>query len=234
MSWTRRSAMSIPAETPAAVTILPCSTMRSGTGSAPSEASRSRASQWVVAGDAVEEPGGGEEQRRRCRPRWSRSWSRGRSRIQSCSGSCSSSDPVAEAAGDDDDVRAPDLVERGVRDQGEGVGLVADRPCVLGDEDRLVARHGVEDVVRPGDVEGGEAVVEQVGDLHCLLQPGSDLGCHAGRCTKLSSRERIPTSAARTKTWSASATPPGIEGRVYAARSDSRARRRSRGGIARP
>jgi hypothetical protein len=73
---------------------------------------------------------------------------------------------VAEAAGDHHDVGALDFIDRSVRHQREGVRLVPDFSGLLGDEDRLVAGHGVEDVVRSGDVEGREAVVEQVGDLH--------------------------------------------------------------------
>src|SRR5947207_2728977 len=49
MRATSRSAMSMPADTPAAVIIFPCSTTRSETGVAPNSRSSSRTAQWVVA-----------------------------------------------------------------------------------------------------------------------------------------------------------------------------------------
>ena len=159
----------MPEETPAAIRILPCSTTRSATGFAPSSASRSRASQWVVAGTPSSRPaaassrvpvqteavyslvswapsgssraGAGDRAASGCRSR------RGRRR---CRGS------------------APRRARR--RRPARGCRTRCGPGRRLGDEDGLVARNGVEDVVRPDDVEGGEAVVEQVGDLHrCLL-----------------------------------------------------------------
>ena len=55
--------MSIPEETPAAVTILPCSTTRSGTGFAPSSAKTVAGQPVGGRGGAVEEPRRGQQQR---------------------------------------------------------------------------------------------------------------------------------------------------------------------------
>ena len=115
--------------------------------------------------------------------------------IQSWSGSCSSSIRLPKPPGTTTMSGLGDLVERGVGDHREGVRLVPDRARVLGDEDRLVARHRVEDVVRSGDVEGGEAVVEQVGDLH----GSSSLGRWFRPLVSVLRRKRAGTRPGRTR-----------------------------------
>ena len=157
--------MSMPEDTPAAVTTLPRCTTRSGTGTAPSAASSSRASQCVVASTP--------------------------SRIPAAA---SSSDPVhtevvhvlcawasrsqpsdrlvveqvarAVAARHDHDVRVRVLAQRRVGGHGQRALLGAHRAGLGGHEGQLGAGDAAEDVVGADGVQRGEAVVEQDGDLH--------------------------------------------------------------------
>ena len=158
--------MSMPEETPAAVTYLPSMTTRSPVGSAPNVAE-------VVQGEPVrggppplEQPGRGEQQRA------------GAHRGGPGAGGVGGAQPVehvsfsiwarlAGAARDDDDVRGRAPRRGSARRRGRGCPWsVRDRAGPLGDEDGLGVREPGEDLVGADGVEGGEAVVEDDGDLH--------------------------------------------------------------------
>ena len=74
--------------------------------------------------------------------------------------------PGPKAAGHDQDVWLRHLFQGKVGNQRQGVRLIPIGPHHLPDEDRLESGDRVEHLMRPRDVKGGEAVVEEVGDLH--------------------------------------------------------------------
>ncbi|MCW2641532.1 MAG: enoyl-CoA hydratase [Dactylosporangium sp.] len=102
--------MSMPEETPAAVTYLPSNTTRSPVGTAPSAGSWSRASQWDAARRPVSSPAAA------------------RMRV------------LARSTGHYDDVGAGHLGKRRVGAQGEAAQISAPRTDAVADEDGPRAR----------------------------------------------------------------------------------------------
>ncbi len=94
-------------------------------------------------------------------------------RIQSSVSASLSSARGCEAARDDDDIGSRDVVQRVVGDERQELVVGADLALLLGDEAHVGVGQALEDLVRPDDVEGGDAVEEETGDLHdCSDQVG--------------------------------------------------------------
>ena len=72
----------------------------------------------------------------------------------------------AGPARDDEHVGCRDLVEDGVGDEGQALGVAANRAALLADHDRLRAGQSAEHLVRADGVEGRHVVVGEDGDLH--------------------------------------------------------------------
>src|SRR5580693_5184376 len=169
--WPARARpMSMPADTPAAVTYLPSNTTRSLTGTAPCCPSSPRASQCEVA----RRPFGGPE--------------------PVVQGAVVHLVVLAGAAGDDQDIRAGDVGERGLGRQVQAPLVVADPARLLGGEDHLRAGQAAEHLVRADRVQGGEPVVEHDHDLHDSPFQGG-----AGRGRKRRRYSAGLTPSARTK-----------------------------------
>src|SRR5919202_1653902 len=73
---------------------------------------------------------------------------------------------LPRAAGHDDDVGLGHFPEGRVRDQTQAADLVHNRARLLRDQDDVRTGQVTQDVVRPHDVQGGEALAEQDRDLH--------------------------------------------------------------------
>jgi hypothetical protein len=73
---------------------------------------------------------------------------------------------LAGAAGDDHDVRAGDVGQRGARGQVQAGSVVDDEAGTFGDEAHLGAGQAAQHLVGADRVEHGEPVIEQDGDLH--------------------------------------------------------------------
>ena len=69
-------------------------------------------------------------------------------------------------AGHEEDVGAGDVVEGGVGDEGQGLGVGALRTGLGGHEGEVGVGEAGEHLVGADGVEGGEAVEEQDGDVH--------------------------------------------------------------------
>ena len=159
--------MSMPLDTPAAVMIRRsrCSTTRSGVGHRAELAE-------VVAGapvrrrrEAVEQAGGGEHERSGAHRRRERRRRRGRVRTQSSTALVvRRSGAGADAAGEHDDVRVRQLVERGVDLDAEEPVLGRARRRVVADERDVEPRDPLQHLVRPDAVERGEAGEQGDGD----------------------------------------------------------------------
>jgi hypothetical protein len=79
----------------------------------------------------------------------------------------------AWSAGDDEDVGVGDLVEGVVDVEGESSGIGADGSGVFADGDGVGVGESGEDFVGSDGVEGGEAFVEEDGDLHGMVRSES-------------------------------------------------------------
>ena len=105
----------------------------------------------------------------------------------------------AEPAGDDEDVGCLDLVDGGVGNEGEALGVAANRTTMLADDDRFRAGQSAEDLVRADGVEGRHVVVDEDGDLHVDIIGLSSRAAHrapplrsgSGRTDPLSDRRRL-------------------------------------------
>ena len=105
----------------------------------------------------------------------------------------------AGPAGDDEDVGCGDVVEGGVGDEGEALGVAANRAALLADHDRLRAGQPAEDLVRADGVESRHVVVGEDGDLHVATIGLSGSGAASGTTPQIRLRPLRPVARWRRR-----------------------------------
>ncbi len=223
--------MSMPDDTPAAVTYLPSTTTRSPVGSAPKPRRWSRASQWRVArrprsspaaassSEPVHRGGPGAGGVRRAQP------------VQQ--GRVLHVRQLPRPARHDHDVRRRHVGEGAVRDERRGsrcryAPVRSARPRT-----RSPSRGAARGLVGADGVEGGEAVVEDDGDLHgvpfCRVGGCGDGRGSAGRCRRgVHSVVSLPPGRLGGPGGGGQVAGAGWKRRRYSAEEAPRVRRKAR------